>query len=195
MSQRWQRWLDLITPRSGRIRTEDGRHVNQGDFFASNNEYASRIGRLHRTFWAGDVPAATAYDFVLLPPEGIQIYGISRTQTVLDGRLDIAFLVGGTYSSVDETMDGFNFDEVGGAAPVSQLLRVTGLSGASARTSGAPVISPETGPIRTPANQTAAGAHPRFDAASIPAFRYANPGASPVNLWFDLIWEEREADG
>lgn len=193
MSARWKKWLDLITPRSGRIRTEAGEVVNEGDFYASNNEYSSRIGRQHRSFWSGSVPASTTYDFVLLPPSGTQIIGISRTQTVLDGRLDISFRVGGTYTGVAETMSGFNFDEVDGNAPVSQLLRVTGMSGSSARTSGAPIISPETGPIRTPANQTAAGAHPRFDDVSIPVFRYANPGAASVQLWFDLIWEEREA--
>jgi len=194
MSERWRNWLNLITPRSGRIRCEDGRYVNQGDRYALESAYLSRLGRGYRAFWAGSVPASTTYDFVLQPPVGVQIYGISRSQTVLDGRLNIQFAVGGTYATTaGSPIAGFNYDELLEDTAQSQLLRVTDLTGASQRTSGGPIIAPATGPIRTSAAQTEAGFHPRFDNTRFPVFRYTNPDSAPVQLWIDLAWEEVDA--
>lgn len=44
---RWQRWLDLITPRSGRIRMESGAYVNEGDALAKLANSVDILGQMN----------------------------------------------------------------------------------------------------------------------------------------------------
>lgn len=149
----------------------------------------SRQGRVVRSFWQGAIPATTTYNFILNIPAGKQIYGLVRDQTIFDGTVNISFNVGGTYSSVAQSMVGYNLDEVDGYTPVCTLDRVTELVGQSQRTTEV-MVSPSTGPVRSASTQTATSAHPRFDSTTMPVFSYQNPGGSPVSLWLTLLWEE-----
>lgn len=168
-----------------------GRLLNQADAMVANATVGSRSGRLYRSFWEGQVPAATAYHWVVRPPVGTHLFGVVRTSTVLEGRLDVTFLVGGSFSAVEESKDGFNFDESLEDIALTKFERVSGLTGASQRSSSAPIISPASGPVRAPSAQTAAGAHPKFTNTLFPVFEYSNPDATdPVNLWLDIVWEE-----
>lgn len=157
-----------------------------------NVPVASRNGELFRTYWGSSVPAETTYSFILLPPSGIKLIGISRITTVLDGRINACHGVGGSGYTIAETMTGYNYDETLGSTAQSSLYRVTGLTGSSQRCAQVPIIAPTSGPVRDESVQTLIEAQPTYDASNFAVFNYENPGASAVGLWFDVSWLEIE---
>lgn len=162
----------------------------------SDSAVSSRYSDFYRAWWSGQIPANTTYDFPIEIPEGIDLFGFSRVTTVLDGRVNTSFLVGGEWSpgDVEYTQKGYLFDERnGGVRSQPSLLRVTGLSGASTRTPAIPIIAPSTGAVRTPSAQTESGLIPSFRAPHYPVFRYQNPGGSAVQLYLQVTWQEMES--
>lgn len=157
---------------------------------ATNIGIVSYVGDLWRTTWKGEIPVGTTYYFALDIPATHELIGHSRIQTVYGGRIDDQFRVGGSWTTVEETITPHNLDEIDGVASVCSLLRVTGYTGGEERSNGI-TATPSAGAGRASASQTQVGALPRFDNNSTPIFIYTNESNDALDVIFELTFSER----
>lgn len=186
--------IDKLQPGSGRYLKEGGGWENFGDWMRqgvlSCPCRASLDSRMFRTFWQGSVPNGTTYYFGFDIPADVTLVGVARYDTVIEGELDVTFGVATGLGAVQETLSGYNFDEVAGAAPQAVFKRYDGVTGFSARTPATRLYSPSRGPQRFPATQTESDVRPKYDNGAIPVLQFQNSSGSPVDLHTYLLWLE-----
>jgi hypothetical protein len=186
--------ISNLRPASGRFLNESGGRANLADELEAWAEVdarrASRAGLLFRTFWQGTVPNGSTYYFAFDIPSGIRLIGVARYDTIIDGELDVTFGIAASLGTAQETLSGYNFDEVDGASPQAVFKRYDTVTGFSARTPTTRLYAPSSGPDRYPATQTSADIRPVFNQSTIPVLRFVNSSGSDVDLHTYLIWQE-----
>jgi hypothetical protein len=176
---------------SGDVIATDNAILNTADEMKTNPEYASRLPNMHRAFWSGTVASGTTAFFALDVPAGVEVVGFGRVSTVETHTLSSLFAVGGTLGTIQDTMDGFSFDERGGGniSPV-KLNKYTTITGYSARTPLIPISPLGQGSNTTPSTQTILGAQPQFDSNNKPCFIYTNNSNGAATLHLEITWQD-----
>lgn len=192
---RWQRWLDLITPTTGRYRMENGDFINLADFaFTKQLEEISTqsiLGNAYAATLRRTLAADASVDYVLLVPEGLRFYLHSRTQTVVGGALEISLLVNpdSGYTAA-ETVRGYNLDATIAEQSGASIVRT-----ASPTTGGElrlqQILTPAgTGSNRSSATTTAVDAIPQYTSATPSVLRITNTGNASAEVLVNLVWAE-----
>lgn len=196
-ASRWQRWLDLITPRSGRVRCEDGEWINVG----SIEQQRERFSLLNETVNNGasilsirmnNLAALTDHHFVIDIPAGKNLVLHTRNLTLSEGRYEVDAIA---VTSVDLTTGVTNgvtapLNKVSGMAASTVLRhRVGGVTGAVVREYGfADTGSVQTGQARAGGTTATEGVIKILSGPSILRVRKTTEGAFTANLVY-VAWE------
>lgn len=179
-------------PRSGQMVDWDGNVVSetQSIINASDRDVAqsSRDGKLFRAFWHGTLGGNEIGYFILDIPVGTQIRGISRSQTLGDGLVDIKFAIADEYTASEYGLQGANMDELSTATTPCIFRKVTGPTIVATR-DGTFHQSPTQNSRASSSPQTIAGAHTRHDSNTLPLFIYDNRGNEDFEMSISIIWQ------